>query len=92
MVDDISARIPWIPLPKFSFEIWLGLLIAEVIALVLLSRFVFQGAGWMRRQPLHRHYLFIVVTNFTESLNDRFRWKEMRNAPYQWQRRSNINQ
>ncbi len=44
-VEAIRARYPWVPLPTFTFEVWLGGLIVAVVLLVL-SRFVFQGARW----------------------------------------------
>ncbi len=46
-VEAIRARYPWVPLPTFTFEVWLGGLIVAVVLLLVLSRFVFQGAGWM---------------------------------------------
>ena len=46
-VESIRARAPWIPLPTFTFPVWLGGLIAAVVLLLLLSRFAFRGARWM---------------------------------------------
>ena len=45
-VEAIRARYPWVPLPTFTFEVWLAGLILAVVLLLVLSRFVFQGAGW----------------------------------------------
>ncbi len=45
-VEAIQARYPWVPLPTFTFEVWLGGLILAVVLLLVLSRFVFQGARW----------------------------------------------
>lgn len=43
----IRARIPFSPLPTFTFGVWLGGLIFAVVALVALSTFAFRGARWM---------------------------------------------
>ncbi len=45
-VEAIRAQYPWVPLPTFTFEVWLGGLIVAVVLLLVLSRLVFQGAGW----------------------------------------------
>ncbi len=45
-VEAIRVRYPWVPLPTFTFGVWLGGLILAVVLLLVLSRFVFQGAGW----------------------------------------------
>ena len=46
-VEAIRQRLPWIPLPTFTFEIWLAGLILLVSALLLLSPCAFRGARWM---------------------------------------------
>jgi hypothetical protein len=43
----IRQRLPWLPLPTFTFGIWLAGLIFAVVLLLLLSRFAFRGARWM---------------------------------------------
>lgn len=43
----VRERVPFLPLPVFTFEVWLGGLIVAVCALVLLSPFAFRGARWM---------------------------------------------
>ena len=43
----IRSRIPFSPLPTFTFDTWLGGLISEVVALLALSAFAFRGARWM---------------------------------------------
>lgn len=40
-------RLPWLPLPVFTFRIWLGGLITAVVALLSLSRLAFRGARWV---------------------------------------------
>jgi hypothetical protein len=40
-------RLPWLPLPTFTFEVWLGGLIVAVIVLTSLTSFVLRGARWM---------------------------------------------
>jgi hypothetical protein len=44
----IRARQPWIPLPTFTFGIWLGGLIAGIVLLLCLTPFVSRGARWIR--------------------------------------------
>ena len=45
-MEAIRARYPWVPLPTFTFEVWLAGLIVAVVLLLVLSRLVFQGARW----------------------------------------------
>jgi hypothetical protein len=53
----IRERLPFLPLPTFTFEVWLGGLILAVIVLLSLSHAAFRGAWWMA--PLS--YLFGVL-------------------------------
>ena len=46
-VRAIRNRLPFLPLPTFTFEVWLTGLIAAVVLLLSLSRFAFRGARWM---------------------------------------------
>jgi uncharacterized protein with HXXEE motif len=43
----IRERLPFLPLPTFTFEVWLTGLILAVLLLLSLSPFAFQGARWM---------------------------------------------
>jgi len=43
----IRARIPWIPLPTFSFRIWIVGLTAVIVLLFSLSRCAFRGRRWI---------------------------------------------
>ncbi len=56
-VESLRETIPWLPLPTFRFEIWLGLLLLAVVVLAALSPHAFRGAWGMR--PLS--YAFGVV-------------------------------
>lgn len=47
-VKSLRSGIPWIPMPTFTFETWMGGLIVALVVLLLLSRYVFRGARWMR--------------------------------------------
>lgn len=40
----LRADRPWLPLPVFRFDVWLGGLIAGIALLALTSVFVFRGA------------------------------------------------
>jgi hypothetical protein len=50
----IRSRLPFLPLPTFSFRMWLGLLIAGIALLFFLSPLAFRGSHWLRlvSQPL----------------------------------------
>jgi len=55
--EAIRARVAWLPLPMFTFRVWLRLLIVAVLFLLGLSVFAFRGASWLR--PLA--YIFAVA-------------------------------
>ena len=44
----IRARLPFLPLPTFTFGVWLTGLIAGIALLFLLSSYAFRGALWLR--------------------------------------------
>ena len=44
--ERIRERLPFLPLPTFTFGTWLALLILAVVVLLLLSRFISSGARW----------------------------------------------
>ncbi len=44
----ILSKAPWLPLPVFTFRIWITGLVLAVAALSSLSVFAFRGARWMR--------------------------------------------
>lgn len=46
-VRAIRARFSFLPLPTFTFRVWLGGLIAVTLLLLSLSPFAFRGAGGM---------------------------------------------
>jgi hypothetical protein len=47
-VQAIRERLPFLPLPVFTFENWLTGLITAITILMLLSPFAFRRAGWMK--------------------------------------------
>ncbi len=47
-VRAIRARFPFLPLPTFTFRVWLAGLVLAVVVLASLTPFAFWGAGWMR--------------------------------------------
>jgi len=47
-VRAIRARLSFLPLPTFSFRIWLILLIAGILLALCLSPLAFRGTSWMR--------------------------------------------
>jgi len=44
----IRDRLPFLPIPVFTFRVWLTGLIAAVGVLLVLSTFSFRGSRWMR--------------------------------------------
>lgn len=48
----IRARLPFLPLPTFTFGVWLALLIAGILLLLCLSPFAFRGNRWLRMSSL----------------------------------------
>ncbi len=47
-VEAIRERLPFLPLPIFTFATWLTGLIAAIATLLLLSPFAFRQARWMK--------------------------------------------
>jgi hypothetical protein len=48
VVEGVRARHPWVPLPTFTFPVWLGGLILGVALLLALTPVVSRGAQWIR--------------------------------------------
>jgi hypothetical protein len=48
VVEGIRAKHPWVPLPTFTFPVWLGGLILGVLLLLVLTPLVSRGAQWAR--------------------------------------------
>jgi hypothetical protein len=48
VVEGILARHPWVPLPTFTFPVWLGGLILGVLLLLALTPLVSRGVKWLR--------------------------------------------
>jgi len=51
-VRAIRARLPYLPLPTFTFGVWLAGLAAGVALLLLLAPAAFRGARWIVRAAL----------------------------------------
>ena len=49
-VRALRGRVPWLPLPTFTFPVWLGGLIAGVLLLLCLAPLAYRGARFTRRQ------------------------------------------
>ena len=45
----IRARVPFLPLPTFTFGSWLTLLIAAICLLLAVSPLAFRGNRWLRK-------------------------------------------
>ncbi len=61
MVRAIRARFPLLPLPTFTFRVWLTGLMLAVVVLASLTPFAFRGAGWIR--PLALAFGLIMAGN-----------------------------
>lgn len=48
MVEGIRAEHAWVPLPTFTFQVWLTGLVVAVLLLLGLTPFVARGARWIR--------------------------------------------
>lgn len=48
IVRGIRTRHPWVPLPTFTFPVWLGGLVLGVLLLLGLTPFVSRGQSWIR--------------------------------------------
>ena len=57
----LRKKLPWFPLPVYTFGVWLAGLIAVNILLLCLSIFVLRGAHWMR--PLGYIFALIMLAN-----------------------------
>jgi hypothetical protein len=62
-VEEMRRRLPWWPMPVFTFEAWLSGLITAVLILFALSPFMFRGARWMR--PLGYFLAGLNILNAT---------------------------
>lgn len=47
-VEAVRSRLPWAPLPTFTFPVWIGGLAAGIALLLALSPFAFRARPWMR--------------------------------------------
>ena len=47
-VRAIRACLPFLPLPTFTFRVWLTGLVIALLVLASLTPFAFQAVGWMR--------------------------------------------
>jgi len=61
MVERIRERVPFFPMPTFTFEVWLTGLIVGILLLTALTPFAFRGARWMR--PLAYVFAAIMFLN-----------------------------
>lgn len=57
----IRARLPWLPVPVFTFRVWITGLAAVVIALAALTPFAHRGRRWL--VPIAYVYGVVHVAN-----------------------------
>ncbi len=48
MVRALRARFPFLPLPTFTFRVWLTGLVLAVVVLASLTPLAFRGGAWLR--------------------------------------------
>jgi len=48
VVEGLRAKYSWLPLPTFTFRVWLGGLVLGVLLLLALTPIVTRGARWIR--------------------------------------------
>jgi hypothetical protein len=60
-VRAIRQHVPFLPLPTFSFRVWLTGLILAVALLLCLTPFAWRAAGWMA--PLSRAFAVVMLGN-----------------------------
>ncbi|MCI0691167.1 HXXEE domain-containing protein [candidate division KSB1 bacterium] len=60
-VQAIRSKFPLLPLPTFSFEVWLSGLIFAILLSLSLSILVFRGSKWM--MPLSYFFAVIMLLN-----------------------------
>ena len=48
VVEAVRTKYPWVPLPTFTFPVWLGGLILGVLLLLALTPLVSRGQSWIR--------------------------------------------
>ena len=60
-VQAIRRTLPFLPLPTFTFEVWLTGLIVAIMLLLLLSPLAFRGVWWMA--PLSYFYGVMMLGN-----------------------------
>lgn len=72
----IRNRIPYSPLPTFTFGVWLGGLIFAVVALLVLSMFAFRGTRWM--VPFAYFYgVMMFMNGMGHTLSSVYLWRWM---------------
>ncbi|HEX2091223.1 MAG TPA: HXXEE domain-containing protein [Longimicrobiaceae bacterium] len=57
----LRERIPLLPVPVFTFRVWLAGLVLVILLLLLLSPFAFRQARWMR--PLSYAFGVLMIGN-----------------------------
>lgn len=73
----IRARLPFLPLPTFTFGVWLGLLIAGIGLLFALSPLAFRGARWLRIAALPLSVVVGVFNACGHMISSVYYWRWM---------------
>jgi hypothetical protein len=73
IVASMQESVPWLPLPTFTFRVWLTGLTALILVLLALSPLVFRGYGWLR--PVAYALGTIMVANAIGHTVASFYWR-----------------
>jgi hypothetical protein len=61
LVASIRDRLPFLPLPTFTFRVWLTGLVAGILIMLATSVFAFRGVRWFR--PVSFALALIMIIN-----------------------------
>jgi hypothetical protein len=73
----IRARLPFLPLPTFTFGVWLSLLVAGIALLFCLSPLAFRGARWLRLAALPLSIVVGVFNACGHMISSVYLWRWM---------------
>ncbi len=59
--ERVRQVVPLLPLPTFTYPVWLGGLVLAVVVLLFMSRFAFRGRRWMA--PLSYGFALLMMGN-----------------------------
>ena len=76
----LRQRRPWLPMPVFTFGVWLAGLVAAIVLVFCLSVFAWRGDGWMR--PLGFLFAVIMLSNSVVHTVGTIRGRTLDSVPF----------